>query len=225
MRSLVALALLGLVEVIYVSGRFEEFDLVQTLSALRQFFPTSNKAKSDVTAPVQTTTIAETPIDTSTGRTDEDGSGSNWIQMSQQRGNPQPVQTQSHGPAVDDTVTAEGATDGFNPADAAAPGEKRDGFRAQPILQKDAASGSLKIGNFKTLTLPGSQQSCVEIARAMLYDIGATADQMTTEMNSGQISIFKICASNGSVVITCRSGKIVVSPRRYRPDDQCMRVK
>ena len=222
---MVALTLFGLVEVNYVSGRFEEFELARPLSALRRFSPTSDQPKSDLTAPVQTMTIAETPIDTSTDRTDEDGSRSNWIQLSQERGNPQPVQTQSEGPAVDKTVAAEVAPDGFNPAGSVAQGEERNGFRAQPILQKDAASGSLKIGNFKTLTLPGSQQSCVEIARSMLNDMGATADQMTTEMNSSQISIYKICTSNGSVVITCRSGKIVVSPRRYRPDDQCMRVK
>ena len=95
------------------------------------------------------------------------------------------------------------------------------GQHIAPILQKDPRTGHLSIGNFKAISMAGPQDECFGIGRSMLQDVGASSQQLSVVTSSKQIAIAKICAGNGSVILTCRAGQITVSPRRQRPDDNC----
>ncbi len=94
---------------------------------------------------------------------------------------------------------------------------------AKPILRKNPQSGRLEIGNFKSLSLVGTPQDCVEFGNSLLNDAGSSSDKIDVLTSVDEITIARICATNGSVIITCRSGQISVSPRRPRPDDRCAR--
>ena len=215
----------------YVSGGANEKDLVQRLSALRQFVQSNqvpqprDEVRSDLAAQLQTTTVLKAPSSSLSHDTEKDDLGLTRIHESQALGFPKPIETEDSKLAFDSPVGAVGTPDGFNPEDTPVRKVETAGSRSQPTLRKDAASGLLSIGNFKTLTVSGPQHTCAEFARTMLDDIGASADKMKAELNNSQISIYKICATNGSVVINCRGGKIVVSPRQARHDDQCVRAK
>ena len=233
-RSLFLLALLvslSIGEIVYGSGIYKKIDFGQHLITIRQFLEqgqpvtAKDETKSDLSPQQQSTIFAQLPASRSQADPEKDDLGLTRVQESKALGFPKPIETDDSKLAFDNPPTAENTPDGFNPADA--PGQQAEtaGSRSQPILQKDAVSGLLSIGNFKTLNVSGSQHSCSEFAGTMLKDIGASPDKLSVEMNNAQISIYKICASNGSVVITCRNGKIVVSPRQLRPDDQCVRAK
>jgi len=93
-----------------------------------------------------------------------------------------------------------------------------------PVLQRNPASGVLEIGNFKAMSFAGSAAECETIGRSMLEDAGSAADTLEVLAASGQIAAARICAANGSIIITCRRGQVTVSPRRPRPDDKCERL-
>ncbi len=214
----------------FVSGSVTEIDVVQRLLALRQYVQSiqvphpRDTVKSDIAAQLQTTTDLKAPSLSDLQDTEKDDLGLTRIQKSQAPGFPKPVETEDSKLAFDNPVSDVGTPDGFNPAEAPVQEVETPGAQSQPTLRKDAVSGMLSIGNFKTLVMSGPQQTCAEFARTMLHDIGAAPDKMTAELNTLQISIYKICAVNGLVVINCRGGKIVVSPRRARPDDHCVRA-
>ena len=90
-----------------------------------------------------------------------------------------------------------------------------------PIVRKDRATGQLEIGNFKPVTLDGDAAECLDMGYAMLGDSGTSNDLLDVMTATDSITIAKICAKNGSVVLTCRNQKITISPRRSRPDDNC----
>ena len=92
----------------------------------------------------------------------------------------------------------------------------------KPILAKNPHSGKLEIGNFKSLSLVGSSEDCLDFGRALLNDAQSAEDNLEIVAETHQISIARICAVNGSIIITCRAGQIAVSPRKSRPDDHCM---
>jgi hypothetical protein len=92
---------------------------------------------------------------------------------------------------------------------------------ASPILRLTPA-GQIEIGNFKTLNLDSG--SCLDLGYALLNDLGAPRSALQIVGQSQQITIGRICASNGSVVISCRAGQTTFSPRRPRPDDSCTRA-
>ena len=97
------------------------------------------------------------------------------------------------------------------------------GLKISPILRKDKNTGQLEIGNFKPMSLVGGTDECLNIGYSMLGDTGSSNDLLDVLTTSDEITVAKICANNGSIVISCRSDQITVSPRRSRPDDKCQR--
>lgn len=108
-------------------------------------------------------------------------------------------------PALDEPVAAEEAR----------------GLRIGPVLRKNPQSGKLEIGSFSPLTFAGSSDECLELGQSMLEFADSSPDSLEILSSSGAITIARICAANGSVVITCRNEEITLSPRRTRPSDQC----
>jgi hypothetical protein len=94
-------------------------------------------------------------------------------------------------------------------------------MRIAPILRKDGRTGQLEIGNFKSLSFVGGTSECLDMGYAMLGDTGTSNDLLEVLASTNAITIAKICAKNGSVVLTCRNEQITISPRRSRPDDKC----
>ena len=99
--------------------------------------------------------------------------------------------------------------------------EEVQGLKTAPILLKDQNSSQLIIGNFKPMSLIGGTNECLEIGYSMLGDTNSANDLLEVLTASEQITVARICARNGSVVITCRNDQITVSPRRPRPGDSC----
>ena len=97
------------------------------------------------------------------------------------------------------------------------------GLKIAPILRKDKNTGQLEIGNFKPMSLVGDSDECLNIGYSMLGDTGSSNDLLDVLTASDEITVAKICANNGSIVISCRGDQITVSPRRSRPDDKCQR--
>lgn len=91
----------------------------------------------------------------------------------------------------------------------------------KPILAKNPRTGKLEIGNFRSLSLVGSAEDCLDFGHALLDDAMSSNDKLDIVTAVDEITIARICAINGSVIITCRAGQIAVSPRRSRPDDHC----
>lgn len=136
--------------------------------------------------------------------------------------------TEARQPAVPDDVgsaeqpyemPAPASYDG--PADGPETPGAASGAKMAPIVRKDPATGQLEIGNFKPVTLDGDAAECLDMGYAMLGDTGTSNDLLEVMTATDSITIAKICAKNGSVVLSCRNQKITISPRRSRPDDNC----
>jgi hypothetical protein len=95
---------------------------------------------------------------------------------------------------------------------------------ATPMLRRNPSTGGLEIGNFRPQSFAGSVTECMALGRSMIEDTGAASGTLEVLAESGPIAAARICAANGSVVITCRSGQVTISPRRARPDDKCERL-
>lgn len=116
-------------------------------------------------------------------------------------------------------VAAE-AIDGEAPLDVVGP----EGAQAQslsPVLKKNRKNGKLEIGNFDTVSLMGNATECLEMGYTLLDDAGASDTELEVLAQTSMITMARICASNGSVVITCRADQVTISPRRPRPNDTC----
>ncbi len=98
------------------------------------------------------------------------------------------------------------------------------GQKVAPILLKDKVTGQLQIGNFKALSMVGSVDECLSVGESMLGDVGFSKNLLNILAASKQITIAKICANNGVIVISCRSQLITISPRRFQIDDKCRNV-
>lgn len=125
------------------------------------------------------------------------------------------------------TLAGAGTIDGTEASAALSPPptmEETRGLRVSPILRKNPVTSMLEIGNFKSLALAGDSQECLDVGYSMLGDVNTSTDLLDVMIASDEITIAKICTSNGSVMITCRNEQIAVSPRRSRPDDQCQRA-
>lgn len=92
-----------------------------------------------------------------------------------------------------------------------------------PMLRVDRKSGRLELANPRPLSLVGGMNTCLEVGYSMLRKAQSSDDLLMVLTASAQITIAKICASNGSVVISCRNNQITVSPRPARPNDNCVR--
>ena len=99
--------------------------------------------------------------------------------------------------------------------------EDSEDLSARPILLKNPQSGKLEIGNFKSLSVVGSSEDCLDFGHSMLSDAGSANTKLDIMIAEDEITIARICAVNGSVIISCRGGQISVSPRKSRPDDRC----
>lgn len=90
-----------------------------------------------------------------------------------------------------------------------------------PVLHKGQKSGEVEIGSFTTVSLPGSSAECLDTAYGLLDDAGASREKLKVLAESKLITVARICASNGSLVVTCRSDQITISPRRLKPNESC----
>jgi len=90
-----------------------------------------------------------------------------------------------------------------------------------PVLQKGQKSGEVQIGNFETVSLPGSSSECLDTAYGLLEDAGAPRSKLKVLADSKMITVARICADNGSLVVTCRMDQITISPRRLKPNEAC----
>jgi len=109
-------------------------------------------------------------------------------------------------------------------ADVAAYETGQEGQEAQgmsPVLRRDRRSGKLEIGNFETVSLAGDASQCLQMGYTMLEDAGAPQSSLEVLAKSRSITMARICAVNGAVIITCRSNQLTVSPRRLKPNESC----
>lgn len=90
-----------------------------------------------------------------------------------------------------------------------------------PLLRMNRKSGKLEIGSFETLSLASEPGHCLEMGYTLLGDAGAPEDDLLVLAQSEAITMARICASNGSVVITCRMNRMTISPRRLKPNENC----
>ncbi len=94
-----------------------------------------------------------------------------------------------------------------------------------PVILRRKSNGSgVEIGNFRSVTMDGAAEECLNMGYSMLSAARAREDMLDIMVANKQITIASICASNGKVVFSCRNGRISISPRRSRPDDYCSRV-
>lgn len=90
-----------------------------------------------------------------------------------------------------------------------------------PVLRKAQKNGDVEIGSFATVSLPGSSTECLETAYNLLEDAGAPREKLKVLADSKMITVARICALNGSLVVTCRMDQITISPRRLKPNETC----
>jgi hypothetical protein len=90
-----------------------------------------------------------------------------------------------------------------------------------PVLRKSTTKGEIEIGSFTTVSLPGSSAECLDTAYGLLEDAGASRDKLKVLADSNAITVARICAANGSLVVTCRMDQITISPRRLKPNETC----
>ena len=90
-----------------------------------------------------------------------------------------------------------------------------------PVLRKGDKAGDVEIGSFETVSLPGSSSECLDTAYGLLDDVGAPRDKLKVLAESKAITVARICAGNGSLVVTCRLDQITISPRRLKPNETC----
>lgn len=90
-----------------------------------------------------------------------------------------------------------------------------------PLLRKGGKIGEVVIGTFSTVSMTGSSETCLETAYGLLEDAGAGRDKLELMAQSPAITVARICASNGSLVVTCRLDQITISPRRLKPNENC----
>jgi hypothetical protein len=90
-----------------------------------------------------------------------------------------------------------------------------------PALGRDMITGELVISTYGTLSFPGDGQSCQEIGGSMLRDLDLPEETLDVLIHADEITVVRICATNGSVVMTCRNDLITINRRGPRPDDKC----
>ena len=223
-RTLFWFALLNLIAVEYLFGNLKDIDFLSRVNLFHQNVYPNSSAKSDLPARPQFQRDSANAVDVDTHDGQKGGLNVTRVPISPIVEFPKPVETQGALDANDIPAGDIGMVNGFDPAESPDKEVNASGTATGPVLRKDPATGAISIGNYKSMTIAGNQHGCLELGRSMLTDIGAPTDKLSVLMTTAQILIVKICANNGSVMITCRGGKIVVSPRRARPDDKCIRA-
>lgn len=90
-----------------------------------------------------------------------------------------------------------------------------------PVLRRSLRTGEAEIGSFTTVTMNGGASQCLDMGYSLLGDAGVSRDRLQVLAKTRAIVMARICAANGSVVISCRSDQITISPRRPKPGDGC----
>jgi len=128
------------------------------------------------------------------------------------------------GPANDAQAEGDGDyTSELQPAsyETGGPETTENGLGTAPIIRRNPSTGKIEIGKFQSMTMEGSTGECLDIAQSLISDAGSSPDTLDVIAASDAITIAKICARNGSVIISCRNDQITISPRHSRPDDMC----
>lgn len=94
---------------------------------------------------------------------------------------------------------------------------------ASPVLRKSSKTGKLEIANFTTMNFEGSSDECPEFGVSMLEFADTSPDLLEILNSTDEITVARICAANGSVILSCRNEQITLSSRRARPGDGCSR--
>jgi hypothetical protein len=100
-------------------------------------------------------------------------------------------------------------------------GPEGQGEAAMGALITMDQRGKLRIGNYESMTLDGTAEQCLDMGRMLLTDAGASAERLEVMARTKAITMARICAANGSVVITCRRNQITISPRQLKPNESC----
>lgn len=95
------------------------------------------------------------------------------------------------------------------------------GRSISPILKKEPGTGQLVIGSFISVSLVGDVNECLDLGYSMLGDAGTSNDVLEVLASTDAMTMARICAKNGAVIISCRNDQITISPRRSRPDQNC----
>ncbi len=90
-----------------------------------------------------------------------------------------------------------------------------------PMLRAGLTSKSIEIGNFEPVTLAGGASDCIAVGQSLLSSAGGASTLLDILVSNPQITISRICASNGSVILTCRAGKMTISPRKANGIKAC----
>ena len=94
-----------------------------------------------------------------------------------------------------------------------------------PLLRRiGSGSADFEISRFGTVQIVGTAKECLEMGYSIVGSVKAPKEAFEVLISQSMITIGKICAANGSVLVTCRSNRISISPRRARPDDGCRRT-
>ncbi|MDE2383169.1 MAG: hypothetical protein KGO53_01005 [Alphaproteobacteria bacterium] len=137
---------------------------------------------------------------------------------------PPPVQPPAQ-PAVkpqpaalpDDAVAQDDAT--IDPSGIASSG---DSAGLGPLLRRTGAGpADYDISRFTTIQMTGGMKECIGIGQSLLATVGAPKEQFEILVSQSFMTMGRICAANGSILVSCRSNRISISPRRRRPDDGC----
>lgn len=123
--------------------------------------------------------------------------------------------------AADDAVAAEPDQGDGSGDITVGPEDPAAQLSKSPVLRRGQKSGDVEIGNFATVSIPGSSAECLDTAYSLLDDAGAARDKLTVLAESKMITVARICAANGSLVVTCRMDQITISPRRMKPNETC----
>jgi hypothetical protein len=90
-----------------------------------------------------------------------------------------------------------------------------------PMLQVDSQTRAVKIGNYSSVTIDGDPSECTALGHSLLSNAGDNNGSLEVLVETNEIVMARICASNGTVILTCRQNKITISPRKARPSDAC----
>ena len=100
-----------------------------------------------------------------------------------------------------------------------------DSSGLSPLLRRTGSGpADFEISRFGTAQMVGTAKECLEMGYSIVGSVRAPKEAFEMLISQSMITIGRICAANGSVLVTCRSNRISISPRRARPDDGCKRA-
>lgn len=88
-------------------------------------------------------------------------------------------------------------------------------------ILRNPITGLVQIGEFSTFTIRSDQQKCETFREILLNKVDGNERSFNVIADTGFIYIARLCAQNGSVILSCRNGQMTLSTRKPRPDDKC----